>query len=334
MQDTWRVNEKLTLNLGLRYDLVTGFADDQAGNLIYEEMQAAGRAGVFERTGLPCPCPGFEDFGQEPKEDTNNFAPRVGFTFDPKADGKLVLRGGAGRYYDFAYTNANILFPVYGAQVPFGQIYSNTNSTGVRNADGTVFAVGQPLPPNQLLNVTRPIPSRLTTPRPRQPYTDQANLGFSKEFGGSYAVEVDGVYASGQDFGLRPRLNVRINAGPRRFLGILPQTGGSNFRVYLPEGVNHYKGVDPRVQEALGRQAAGAGQLHAVESQLLGQPPGHRRVRRLRRDQRLRPLRRCPGGADPHGRPPPRHGERGAGIPAGASRSRPSSATGRRRPGT
>ncbi len=243
LQDTWRVNEKLSLNLGIRYDLVTGFANAQEGNILFGELQAAAAAGVFQRGGLPCPCPGFEDFGETPKEDTNNFAPRLGFTWDTKADGNFVVRGGVGRYYDFAYTNASILFPVYGAQVPFGQVYSNTNSAGVRNANGTLFQVGQPLPPNQLTNVTRPLPSQANTPLPKQPYTDQANLGFSKAFGAGYAVELDAVYANGQDFGIRPLMNVRINAGPRRFLNLLPRMGNSNFRVNIPEGVNHYKGI-------------------------------------------------------------------------------------------
>jgi hypothetical protein len=62
----------------------------------------------------------------------------------------MVVRGGLGRYYDFAYTNANILFAVIGAQSSFGTIYEVTNSTGIRNADGSFYQVGQPLPPNQL----------------------------------------------------------------------------------------------------------------------------------------------------------------------------------------
>lgn len=244
VQDTWRVSDKLTLDLGVRYDLVTGFAFDQSKNIVFAELQAAARAGVFARTGAPCPCPGFEDFGQDAAEDKNNIAPRAGFTFDAGGDGKLVLRGGAGRYYDFAYTNANILFAVVGAQSSFGQIYLNTNSSGIRNADGSLFQVGQPLPANQL-NARIPLPSHAASPRIKQPYTDQANLGFSKSLGGDYALEVDAVYAKGADLGLRPRLNVRTGSAtaPRRFAGILPQSGNSNFRIDISDGVSHYKGV-------------------------------------------------------------------------------------------
>ena len=252
VQDGWRVNDKLTVDLGVRYDLVTGFAFDQSKNIIYAEMTAAAKAGKF--TGSICPCIGLEDFGKDPKEDKNNIAPRVGFTYDSKADGSFVVRGGVGRYYDFAYTNANILFAVIGAQSSFGAVYSNTNSTGIRNADGSFYQIGQPLPPNQLANASAPLPSHVATPLPKQPYTDQANLGFSKAFGNGYAVEVDSVYAHGQDLGTRVRLNVRMGGAtaPRRFSSILPQSGAANFRVDLMEGVSHYKAVNLALKKRSG----------------------------------------------------------------------------------
>lgn len=237
IQDAWRVNDKLTLDLGLRYELVTGFAFDQDDSVLYQEVQAAARAGQL--AGVI----GMEDFGVEPKEDTNNWAPRAGFTYDANADGRFVLRGGAGRYYDFAYTNANILFAVISAQSAFGQVYQHDNQQGIRNANGTLFNVGDPLPPNQLTNLTRPSFNHVATPLPKQPYTDQANLGFSKALGSSYALEVDAVYAEGKDLGVRPRLNVRINGGARRFSAILPTFGNSNFAVDVPEGRSHYKAV-------------------------------------------------------------------------------------------
>src|SRR5262249_52293927 len=127
LQDGWRATDRLTFDIGVRYDLVTGFAFYQAGNPLYQQILAAANPGAFLSTGLPCPCPGFEDFGKTPEEDKNNIAPRVGFAFDAKGDGSFVTRGGYGRYYDYAYTNANILFAVTGAQSAFGQVYSNTN---------------------------------------------------------------------------------------------------------------------------------------------------------------------------------------------------------------
>jgi hypothetical protein len=246
IQDGWAVNDKLSLDIGLRYDLVTGFAFDQDANIIFAALQDAGRAGRLN--GLA----GFEDFGQEPAEDKNNFSPRVGFTYDTHGDGRLVFRGGAGRYYDFAYTNANILFAVIGAQSSFGGIYSNTNSSGIRNADGTFFQVGQPLPVNQLGTVTAPLPSHAASPLIKQPYTDQANLGMAKALGQGWAVEVDAVYAKGADLGLRPRLNTRTDGGtsPRRLTGLVPaRISAANFRIDISEGESHYKGVSIAVKK-------------------------------------------------------------------------------------
>jgi hypothetical protein len=243
VQDTWRATDRLTLDLGVRYDLVTGFAFEQGDNPVFAELQALGRSGFFEQSGFPCPCPGFEDFGKEPAEDRNNIAPRAGFTFDTRGDGSLVIRGGAGRYYDFAYTNANILFAVVSAQSAFGQVYSHDDTAGIRNPDGSFYRVGQPLPPNQLTDISRPHFNHAASPRIKQPYTDQANLGFSKALGQNYAIEVDGIYAEGKDLGVRPRLNVRIDGGARRFSSFMPQTGTGNFAINVSEGYSHYKAI-------------------------------------------------------------------------------------------
>ncbi|MEO8359638.1 MAG: TonB-dependent receptor [Vicinamibacteria bacterium] len=255
IQDGWRVNDKLTVDLGVRYDLVTGFAFDQSKNIIFSELTAAANAGVFKSSGLPCPCIGLEDFGKSPQEDKNNIAPRVGFTYDAKADSQLVFRGGLGRYYDFAYTNANILFAVIGAQSSFGTVYSASDSTGLKNADGSFYQIGQTLPANQLVGATAPLPSHAATPRPLQPFTDQANFGFSKALGKNYALEVDGVYAHGQDLGTRLLLNVRVNGqttGPRRLAAYLPKSGAANFRVDVMDGQSYYKGVNVAIKKRAG----------------------------------------------------------------------------------
>ena len=158
-----------------------------------------------------------------------------------------MFRGGVGRYYDFAYTNANILFAVIGAQSSFGQIYSHTNSSGIRNADGSLFQVG-PAAARQPARHRdrRRCPAHAASPVIKQPYTDQANLGFAKALGGGWAIEIDGVYAHGKDLGLRPRLNTRTNGGtsPRRLTGRVPANiAAANFRIDISEGISHYKGV-------------------------------------------------------------------------------------------
>jgi hypothetical protein len=245
VQDTWRATRRLVLYFGIRYDLVTGYADEEPNNQVTQDLQAAGRAGLFRGPGFPCPCPGFEDWGKDPRDDTNNVAPRVGFSYDAKGDGRLVVRGGVGRYFDFGYTNGTILIGRLGDQVARGTVYFHTNSRGIRNPDGSLFRVGDPLPPNQLGDVSRPIPQWGSNPRVKHPYTDQANLGLSWALGRRVAVEVDGVYSRGRDLPVIFNPNVRMGdpAGPRRFRGLLPRVGDSNFNASLSGGRSSFKAV-------------------------------------------------------------------------------------------
>ncbi len=66
VQDQWRINPYLTLNLGLRWD--------------YENHLSM-------------------------KHDKNNFAPRLHFAWDPFKDGRTSIRGGGGVYYDQVFLN-------------------------------------------------------------------------------------------------------------------------------------------------------------------------------------------------------------------------------------
>src|SRR4029078_7864109 len=69
VQDDWRAGERVTVNLGLRYDLVTGLQFDQSQNPNYVLAQPRGAAGRFANVV------GYENFGLSAKDDTNNWQP-------------------------------------------------------------------------------------------------------------------------------------------------------------------------------------------------------------------------------------------------------------------
>ena len=242
IQDDWRVNDRLTVNLGLRYDLITGYQFDQTKNRNFNLIQAAGAAGQL--SGIR----GYENFGLEPEDDKDNWQPRVGFAYDVRGNGRDVIRGGWGVYYDMAYTNSNALFAASDATGKgFGPVLTVDNQSGIRNPDGSFYKVGQPLSnissQNQADTTTIPVFGQFVDPRLELPYTRQASLGWSHELMESTVFTVDLVRHDGRDLNARPRVNVRPagnSSAPRvlAFTGISPNALGT--RAALSQGKSEY----------------------------------------------------------------------------------------------
>jgi outer membrane receptor protein involved in Fe transport len=243
VQDDWKVNSKLTINMGLRYDVIDGYQIDQSTNPNFVKVQAAGAAGLL--AGIK----GLENFGKDPKNDTNNWQPRIGFAYDIFGNGKDVVRGGFGIYQDVGYTNSNVLFPASDASGAFGAVFSVDNQQGIRNPDGTFFAIGQPLSnlasQNQANPNALPLFGQFLDPRLQMPYSRQTSFGWSHDLMPNTVVTVDFVYNKGLNLNTRPRLNTFINPGtaPRRlaFLNLQPNALGT--RAASSFGESDYKGL-------------------------------------------------------------------------------------------
>jgi Carboxypeptidase regulatory-like domain len=230
VQDDWRPNDRLTVNLGLRWDLVTGLSDiDQTKNANYILVRDAARAGKFN--SLPGPIRDIMNhFAEDPQNDTNNFQPRLGVVYDLKGDNRDVIRGGWGIYMDFGYTNSNSLFAVADASGQgFGNVFNVNNQAGIRNPDGSFFRVGQPLSniasQNQAVVTGQfPLFGQWVDPLLEMPYQIQSNLGWSHELNTNTMLSVDYVKSLGRDLNTRPRVNQRIlGTTIRRISTLLPQ---------------------------------------------------------------------------------------------------------------
>ena len=115
LQDDWHATKRLTLNLGLRLSFFGTYREKN--NLAWNfdpSFYVAGASSVDPATGLVIgnPYNGWVDCGVTPgvpagclKNKWFNPAPRIGFAFDPKGDGKWAIRGGYGIFFE--HTNGN-----------------------------------------------------------------------------------------------------------------------------------------------------------------------------------------------------------------------------------
>lgn len=122
VQDDWKVSRRLTLNLGVRWEY-DGMYSDKYGNLTNiwpSQLQTVpvppsgpttsgpGLVGYVVPSNYtahyPAPPTGvMVSSKSDPLQSgppLSNFGPRLGFAFQPKENGKLVIRGGFGMFYD------------------------------------------------------------------------------------------------------------------------------------------------------------------------------------------------------------------------------------------
>ena len=107
-QDDFKVSRRLTLNLGLRYELYSPITDKFAH---YTNFNLATGQVIIptENSSYVNPTPVkvalFGNAHSTYNSDKRDFAPRFGFSIQPTADSKTVIRGGAGLFYNAPTTN-------------------------------------------------------------------------------------------------------------------------------------------------------------------------------------------------------------------------------------
>jgi hypothetical protein len=219
IQDDYKIHPRVTLNLGLRYELITPFVekDDLMVNFDPSTSTHSGVQGRFiipsEKT-IPLLDPRFIAYGVVTakeagvgrglvKTDKNNLAPRLGVAW--RITDKNVLRGGYGIYYptsaaqgmrDALATNAfnqgvvkrgTSGFP--GGINPAG----GTFPRGITPFSGGTITVGDPTDFSSL--AANAIPFNLQSPR-----IEQYNVTFEREFKGNTALRVS--YVGSRQHGL------------------------------------------------------------------------------------------------------------------------------------
>src|SRR5216683_5994434 len=126
-QDDWRVTPRLTVNVGVRYDLNTVIKESQDRLANFDPTTGIRQVGH----GISAPYNG----------DHNNFAPRLGISWDPWGHGKTVVRAGGGVTYEIPHLS---LFlgqnGVENASTAGLNVIPTSASTGIPGANGTIAA--------------------------------------------------------------------------------------------------------------------------------------------------------------------------------------------------
>src|SRR5580700_2563427 len=129
--DSWKIVPNFTLTYGIRWNRDTGRTDSQ-----YPAIP-----------GLNALFPGL---GNQVNQPNNNWAPQLGFAWDPTKDGKTSIRGGIGLFYENAIWN-NVLFdgPNREPTGAFLQFFSPCSAPGqpvtLSTANGKINTPGSPL---------------------------------------------------------------------------------------------------------------------------------------------------------------------------------------------
>jgi hypothetical protein len=211
-QDSWSVNRHLHLDFGVRYSL-DGLPYSPVGNesvffpYLYNRTQAVS---VNPQTGAIVPGSGNtynglallgKGWSDYPAKDrippivgdvtrfnslfvglprsiwnnrTNDFAPRIGFAYDPFADGKTAVRAGFGMFYDRPAANIYLLSMTLNPPIDYSYNVYNGNIENIAAAFNAVY------------------PSNLTTVSPnfKTPYVMTYNLNVQRQLPAHIILDV------------------------------------------------------------------------------------------------------------------------------------------------
>jgi hypothetical protein len=168
------VNDKLTLDLGLRWDYESKMLDSDYVTPANIVSALKGKSFSFDGRTISIPDEYFSD-GNQREPYKNMWQPRLGFTYDLRGDSKSVVYGGWGKYYDRLFLNSTLderfrlQFPVY--RFNFSPATWNPSFFTIPGLQNLI-ASGAARPEIYLLsNETKP------------PYSTQYNVGYRHAFG-------------------------------------------------------------------------------------------------------------------------------------------------------
>jgi hypothetical protein len=194
VQDNWKLRSNLTLNAGLRYEVFGNPSKSPgsfngivlgAGANRQEQVANAKVAAVDKLYGT----------------DWNNFAPRVGFAWDPKGDAKMVFRGGWGLSY-------NRINNTVWSDEKFNPPQFAQAVAGIQNATPTVYTLGPDYPDNPALGkgvdanggiVGARVALRVIDAETTTPYSYNWFAGFQRQLPYMFVIDANYIGSAGRN---------------------------------------------------------------------------------------------------------------------------------------
>ena len=177
-QDDWKVRPNFTLNLGLRWEVDTDVKNlknfDQINPILIPFV------------------------GTSRSREYNNFAPRVGFNWDPWRDGRTSIRGGYGVYYDRIVLEVPLLERLLDGRKLGIQVRLGSELDAAGN-----FLPGTPTLANPFVGTALTgvgVGINVLDPNLSTPYVQQFNLGFQRELTRDLIFSADYIHAFGSKF--------------------------------------------------------------------------------------------------------------------------------------
>ena len=220
-QDTWRATDRLTFNLGLRWEPYFGVSVDN--NAVYNFNIDNFRKGIRSKVFVNAPAgllyPGDEGFPSGKtglNKQWTNFSPRAGVAWDVTGDGRMALRASYALAYDFMSSDYH---QINSSAPPFGNRSLITDPPG-RMDDPYAAVGGDPHPIVTNRDVGYPAFGSFGTMNPdiNSPRVQTWNVTFERQFGASWgaAASYIGTYSD--------RLWAQTAINPGIYMGLGPCT--------------------------------------------------------------------------------------------------------------